>query len=68
MLPKQRMTYPSCSPDTVNNLTVLKALGSTGFFFSLFICLNSGVAEQPAVILERTSKICSVVLEKISAR
>jgi len=33
---KQRMTQPSCSPGTVNNLAVLKALGSIGVSFPLF--------------------------------
>jgi len=36
-------------------------------FFSLFIYLNSSVTEQPAVMLEQTSKNRSTVLKNISA-
>jgi len=36
-------------------------------FFSLFIYLNSSAAEQPAVMIEQTSKNRSTVLKNISA-
>ena len=61
---KQRMMWTSCSTGKVNTLAVLKALwfGS----ISLFIYLTSGVLEQPAAMLEQTSKNRSAVLRNIS--
>jgi len=43
------------------------SLARLAFFFSLFIYLTSGVLEQPAVMLEQTSKNRSAVLRDISA-
>jgi len=41
-------------------------LAPLAFFFSLFTYLTSGVLEQPAVMLEQTSKNRSAVLRNIS--